>query len=141
MKIVVLCIIIKETIKYNLFFSRFLKHKNYYIKFLALLKLLDAQTNLFKNAKYILNGQVDILLRALELYGYNLEFMLDITDSSNENKEEKLALLKFTYEQILATQAEQVNGKKDNLDNLSNLGKMFSKNLNSLDSNKKLNVI
>lgn len=61
--------------------------------------------------------------------------------ANNENKEEKLALLKFTYEQILATQAEQVNGKKNNLDKLSNLEKMFSKNLNLLDSNKKLNVI
>lgn len=59
MKIVVLCIIIKETIKYNLFFSKFLKHKNYYIKFLALLKLLDAQTNLFKNTKYILKGELE----------------------------------------------------------------------------------
>ena len=61
--------------------------------------------------------------------------------ANNENKEEKLALLKFTQEQILATQAEQVNGKKNNLDKLSNLEKMFSKNLNLLDSNKKLNVI
>ena len=25
----------------------------------------------------LLNGQVDIILRALELYGYNLEFMLN----------------------------------------------------------------
>ena len=61
--------------------------------------------------------------------------------ANNENKEEKLALLKFTQEQILATQDEQVNGKKNNLDKLSNLEKMFSKNLNLLDSNKKLNVI
>ena len=105
-------------------------------------KELNCKNNSIQSVELnLLNGQVDILLRALELYGYNLEFMLDSTDSSNENKEEKLALLKFTYEQILATQAEQVNGKKNNLDNLSNLGKMFSKNLNSLDSNKKLNVI
>lgn len=105
-------------------------------------KELNCKNNSIQSVELnLLNGQVDILLRALELYGYNLEFMLDSTDSSNENKEEKLALLKFTYEQILATQAEQVNGKKKNLDNLSNLGKMFSKNLNSLDSNKKLNVI
>ena len=52
----------------------------------------------------LLNGQVEILLRALEIYGYNLEYMLNSTDSS-DNKEDKLAMLKYTYEQILSTQA------------------------------------
>lgn len=28
----------------------------------------------------LLNGQVEIILRALELYGYNLEYMLDSND-------------------------------------------------------------
>lgn len=37
--------------------------------------------------------------------------MLNSTDAENEMKEEKLALLKYTYEQILSSQAEQVNGK------------------------------
>ena len=34
--------------------------------------------------------------------------MLNSTDAENEMKEEKLALLKYTYEQILSSQAEQV---------------------------------
>ena len=71
----------------------------------------------------LLNGQVEIILRALELYGYNLEYMLDSTDATNDTRQEKIALIKYTYEQVLATQAEQVNGKSDNIDNLSSLGK------------------
>lgn len=35
----------------------------------------------------LLNGQVDIILRALELYGYNLEFMLNTNGESISNKE------------------------------------------------------
>lgn len=30
---------------------------------------------------------------------------------TNKEKDKKLMMLKFTYEQVLATQAEQVNGK------------------------------
>ena len=54
----------------------------------------------------LLNGQVDIILRALELYGYNLEFMLNTNEESisNKEKDKKLMMLKFTYEQVLATQ-------------------------------------
>ena len=47
----------------------------------------------------LLDGQVDIILRGLELYGFNLEYMLNSSDSSDEMKQEKMALLKYTYEQ------------------------------------------
>ena len=73
----------------------------------------------------LLDGQVDIILRALELYGYNLDYMLNSTDASDDMRQENLALLKYTYEQVLATQAEQVDSKSDNIDNLPNLGKML----------------
>ena len=33
----------------------------------------------------------------------------------------------FTYEQVLATQAEQVNGKANNMDNISDFGKLLLK--------------
>jgi hypothetical protein len=89
----------------------------------------------------LLNGQVELLLRALELYGYNLEFMLDSTDSSNENKEEKLALLKYTYEQVLATQAEQVNGKSNNIDNIPSFGKLLTKDIDNKKQQSKLRAI
>ena len=90
----------------------------------------------------LLDGQVELLLRLLELYGYNLEFMLNSSDSSDDNKQEKLALLKYTYEQILASQAEQVQSKSNNIDNLSNLGKNLIKNgLKSINSEPELKVI
>ena len=79
----------------------------------------------------LLDGQVDIILRALELYGYNLDYMLNSKDSTDEKREEKIALLRFTYEQILATQAEQVNSKKDNIDNLPEIGKKLIKDNNN----------
>ncbi len=90
----------------------------------------------------LLDGQVEIILRALELYGYNLEFMLNSSDSSDENKQEKLAMLKYTYEQILSSQAEQVQSKSNNRDNLSSLGKNLVKNnIKSMDSELKLKVL
>lgn len=87
----------------------------------------------------LLDGQVDILLRALELYGYNLEYMLNSNDSKDEANTEKMALLKFTYEQVLATQAEQVNGKANNIDNLPSLGKLLLKN--NMDNNAELKIV
>ena len=39
----------------------------------------------------LLNGQVDIILRALELYGYNLEFMLNTNGESITNKEKDIS--------------------------------------------------
>lgn len=89
----------------------------------------------------LLDGQVELILRALELYGYNLEYMLNGNDASDEMKQEKIALLKYTYEQILASQAEQVQSKSNNIDNLPNLGKILAKDFSSKDSNNKLKVI
>lgn len=46
---------------------------------------------------------------------------------TNKEKDKKLMMLKFTYEQVLATQAEQVNGKANNMDNISDFGKLLLK--------------
>ncbi len=89
----------------------------------------------------LLDGQVEIILRALELYGYNLEYMLNGTDASNELKQEKIAMLKYTYEQVLASQAEQVDTKANNLNNLSSLGKLLIKDFGENKPNKNLKVI
>lgn len=89
----------------------------------------------------LLDGQVEIILRALELYGYNLEYMLNGTDASNELKQEKIVMLKYTYEQVLASQAEQVDSKANNIDNLSSLGKLLSKDFSETKQNKNLKVI
>ena len=67
-------------------------------------------------------------MRALELYGYNLEYRLNSNDATDEQNQEKISMLKYTYEQVLASQAEQVNTKANNIDNLSSLGKLLSNN-------------
>lgn len=89
----------------------------------------------------LLDGQVDLILRALELYGYNLEYMLNGTDATDEQKQEKISMLKYTYEQVLASQAEQVDTKANNLDNLSSFGKLLSKDFGNIKENNKLKVI
>ena len=67
-------------------------------------------------------------MRALELYGYNLEYRLNSNDATDEQKQEKISMLKYTYEQVLASQAAQVDTKAKNIDNLSSLGKLLSNN-------------
>lgn len=67
-------------------------------------------------------------MRALELYGYNLEYRLNSNDATDEQNQEKISMLKYTYEQVLASQAEQVDTKANNINNLSSLGKLLSNN-------------
>ena len=62
------------------------------------------------------NGQVEIILRALELYKFNLNYMLDTEQCSDTERQEKLAMVQFTFEQVLSIQAEQVNGKSETLE-------------------------
>lgn len=62
------------------------------------------------------NGQVEIILRALELYKYNLNYMLDTEECSDTERQEKLAMVQFTFEQVLSIQAEQVNGKNADIE-------------------------
>lgn len=66
----------------------------------------------------LFDGQVELILRSLELYSYNLEYMLNSSDVSDNLRQEKIALIKYTYENILTAQAEQVNGKENNVENL-----------------------
>lgn len=62
------------------------------------------------------NGQVEIILRALELYKFNLNYMLNTEQCSDTERQEKLAMVQFTFEQVLSIQAEQVNGKNANIE-------------------------
>lgn len=89
----------------------------------------------------LLDGQVELILRALELYGYNLEYMLNGENVSNEEEKGRRAMLKYTYEQILASQAEQVQTKNNNLDNLNNFGKLLTKDFINTKPNTKLKVM
>lgn len=89
----------------------------------------------------LLDGQVEIILRALELYGYNLDYMLKSNDSSDDTRQEKLALLKYTYEQVLATQAEQIESKSNNIENIPEFGKILIKDgIKNNEIDFKLNV-
>ena len=89
----------------------------------------------------LLDGQVEIILRALELYAYNLDYMLNSNDTANDIGQEKKALLKYTYEQVLASQAEQIDTKANNIDNLSSLGKLLSNNFVQTQQKNNLKAI
>ena len=44
-------------------------------------------------------------------------------------------MLKYTYEQVLASQAEQVSTKANNLDNLNSFGKLLSNDFGQAKTN------
>lgn len=71
----------------------------------------------------LLNGQVDLILKAMELYAYNLDYMLTDDHSDSEERKRKIAMLKYTYEIVLSNQAEQVNGKVHNAETLNKFGR------------------
>ena len=65
--------------------------------------------------------------------------MLNSNDSSDDTRQEKLALLKYTYEQVLSDQAEQVNTKRNNTNNLTAYGQKMindSNIINMIPKNK-----
>ena len=80
----------------------------------------------------MLSEQVDIILRALELYAYNLEYMLDGEKSSDDERQKKLAMLKYTY--------EQVNTKRNNTDNLTTYGQKTIKDSNIISMIQKTKI-
>ena len=53
----------------------------------------------------------------------------------------KISMLKYTYEQVLASQAEQVDTKANNIDNLSSLGKLLSNNFVQTQQKNNLKAI
>ena len=55
--------------------------------------------------------------------------------------QEKLALLEYTYEQVLATQAEQIESKSNNTENIPEFGKILIKDgIKNNEIDFKLNV-
>lgn len=109
-----------------------------YFHYMYLLRLNNKNPSVELN---LLDGQVEIILRALELYGYNLDYMLNSNDSSDDTRQEKLALLKYTYEQVLATQAEQIESKSNNTENIPEFGKILIKDgIKNNEIDFKLNV-
>lgn len=108
-----------------------------------MLKAANFDTNNIHSVELnLLDGQVELILRSLELYGYNLEFMLNTDETSEETKQEKLAMLKYTYEQVLSSLAEQVNGKAEKHQKNQTIGKnMMGDNIiNIIPTNKEINA-
>ena len=63
--------------------------------------------------------------------------MLNAEESDEEKKREKLAQLKYTYEQVLSSLAEQVNGKAEEYENRrSNIKKNGTTEIISNSSSK-----
>ena len=92
----------------------------------------------------MLSEQVGIILRALELYAYNLEYMLDGEKSSDDERQKKIVMLKYTYEQVLSDQAEQVNTKRNNTNNLTAYGQKMindSNIINMIQKNKDIRAV
>ena len=102
-------------------------------------------TNNIKSVELnLLDGQIELILRSLELYSYNLEYMLDDSAASDDLRQEKMALIKYTYENVLSAQAEQVNGKENNIENLPTLCKKLIKDgkiIDIMQKNNKLSVV
>ena len=85
------------------------------------------------------NGQVELILRAMELYGYNLKFMVNDTDITTEERSRKQAKLEYTYQQILAIQAEQLNNTANLHDTNTKMAENMLNTNNVLDFDKILN--
>ena len=64
----------------------------------------------------LLDGQVDIVLRALELYAYNLDYMLNSENTYDEERQTKFAKVKYTFELILSAKSEQSTAKSNDND-------------------------
>ena len=62
--------------------------------------LIFSKNNIHSVELNLLDGQIELLLRSLELYGFNLEYMLNSNETSNELKQEKKALLRYTNDTI-----------------------------------------
>lgn len=59
--------------------------------------------------------------------------MLDGEKSSDNERQKKLAMLKYTYEQVLSDQAEQVNTKRNNTNNLTAYGQKMINDSNIIN--------
>lgn len=73
-----------------------------------------------------------------------LEYMLDGEKSSDDERQKKIAMLKYTYEQVLSDQAEQVNTKRNNTNNLTAYGQKMindSNIINMIPKNKDIRAV
>ena len=81
----------------------------------------------------LLDKQVDIILRALELYLYNLEYMLDCEKTEDEERQKKFAMVKYTYEQVRYSKIEQTKSRE--VSSILGINKTENKILNLIRGN------
>ena len=104
--------------------------------------------------KNVLKNRIKILISPI-LYE-TIDFMIDNLLVDNNSSSKYFSLISnvqssvrqlvrnvviTTFEQVLASQAEQVDTKANNLDNLSSFGKLLSKDFGNITENSKLKVI
>ena len=66
-----------------------------------------------------------------------IQSICQMEKSSDNERQKKLAMLKYTYEQVLSDQAEQVNTKRNNTDNLTAYAQKMIKDSNIISMKEK----
>ncbi len=76
--------------------------------------------------------------------GYYFSYDKEVEKSSDDERQKKIVMLKYTYEQVLSDQAEQVNTKKNNTNNLTAYGQKMindSNIINMIPKNKDIRAV
>ena len=76
--------------------------------------------------------------------GYYFSYDKEVEKSSDDERQKKIVMLKYTYEQVLSDQAEQVNTKKNNTNNLTAYGQKMindSNIINMIQKNKDIRAV
>ena len=76
--------------------------------------------------------------------GYYFSYDKEVEKSSDDERQKKIVMLKYTYEQILSDQAEQVNTKRNNTNNLTAYGQKMindSNIINMIPKNKDIRAV
>ena len=76
--------------------------------------------------------------------GYYFSYNKEVEKSSDDERQKKIVMLKYTYEQVLSDQAEQVNTKRNNTNNLTAYGQKMindSNIINMIPKNKDVRAV
>ena len=76
--------------------------------------------------------------------GYYFSYNKEVEKSSDDERQKKIVMLKYTYEQVLSDQAEQVNTKRNNTNNLTAYGQKMindSNIINMIQKNKDIRAV
>lgn len=82
----------------------------------------------------LLESQVDLILNALMFYQYNLEYVAGIFSDSEEERLNELAKVKYTYEHLRSSKADQLYSED------KEINKILAKEINNIKIDSKLNI-